>query len=71
MTNSGKNRSSLLSIINDLITLNFFKRNIDIIGKTKVVTKTMAKHKPTLINNILYKSDAIITKNIHVGNKTG
>lgn len=64
-------RSSLFSIVNDLITLNFFKISIDMIGKTKVVTKTMAKHKPTLMNNILYKSDAIITKNIHVGNNTG
>ncbi len=64
-------RSSLLFIINELITLNFFKISIDMIGKTKVVTKTMAKHKPTLINNILYKSDVTITKNIHVGNNTG
>lgn len=64
-------RSSLFSIVKDLITLNFFKISIDMIGKTKVVTKTMAKHKPTLMNNILYKSDAIITKNIHVGNNTG
>lgn len=64
-------RSSLFSIVNDLITLNFFKISIDMIGKTKVVTKTMVKHKLTLMNNILYKSDAMITKNIHVGNNTG
>ena len=68
---SGMNLSSLFSIRRLSITLNFFKTRSDIIGKTKVVTKTMARQMSAFTNETLHIPEKMNTKNIQVGNKTG
>ena len=67
----GMNRSSLFSIVNDSITLNFFKIRINDIGKIKVVPNITARHISIFINDILQMPEVMNIKNIHVGNKIG
>ena len=65
------NRSSLLSIVNDFISLSFFN-NIRIkTGSTKVVTKTTARQMSALNAAISKIPDAMKINSINVGNNTG
>jgi hypothetical protein len=70
-TKSGINLSSLFSIVNDSIILNFFKIRINIIGNTNVVPNITDRHISDLINDNLQIPDAMNIRNIHVGNKIG
>ena len=65
------NLSSLFSIVNDSITLHFFKTRRDSAGNMKVVMKMMAKHISDFMNDTLQMPDTMNIKNIHVGNKIG
>lgn len=67
----GMNLSSLFSIVNDSITLNFFKPRRNNIGKIKLVPNITARHISVLMNDILQIPDAMNIRNIHVGNRIG
>ena len=65
------NLSSLFSIVNDSMTLIFFKIRRKDIGNMKVVPNITARHISTFIDEILHIPDAMNIKNIHVGNRIG
>ena len=65
------NLSSLFSIVNDSITLNFFKTRRNNMGKIKLVPNTTARHISARMNDNLQIPDTMNIKNIHVGNRIG
>lgn len=71
MTKRGMNLSSLLSIVNVFITLNFFNTRRNSIGNMKVIPNTTPRHISAFMNETLQIPDAMNIRNIHVGNKTG
>ncbi len=67
----GMNLSSLFSIVNDSMTLNFFKIRMNDIGNMNVVPNITARHNQSFMNDILHIPDAMNVRNIHVGNRMG
>ena len=65
------NLSSLLSIVNESISLNLFMTRRDIVGNMNVVPKITAKQISPLIREAWHIPDDMNIKNIHVGNKIG
>ena len=67
----GMNLSSLFSIVNDSMTLIFFKTRRKDIGNIKVVPNITARHISIFINETLHIPDTMNIRNIHVGNRIG
>lgn len=67
----GINLSSLLSIVNDFITPNFFKISMKIIGIIKVVTTTASRQVFVLMLDVLQIPEDMNINIIHVGSNIG
>lgn len=67
----GINLSSLLSIVNDFITPNFFKISMKIIGIIKVVTTTVSRQVFVLMLDVLQIPEDMNINIIHVGSNIG